>query len=210
MVVTVAKFAAMRGVSPATIKWLTTPPDTRPTSLAYVEVPAVFITPGAFARLWGAGDATIRYQVRRGRIPLDAFGCLDVHEGDLSWGLAYWDQVQWPENPNETDLAVLMTIEFQAIERELIRRGHIEQEDRIERQLACLARSTEWWRQQRTDAEGNAVTQQSDANEFCASRVAQKTKLADPAIRHWRRSCATNIAPAGPPIASSPAGRLKF
>ena len=38
-----------------------------------------------------------------------------------------------------------MTIEIQGMERELIRRGYIEQEVRIERQTACLVRAPEWW-----------------------------------------------------------------
>ena len=42
-----------------------------------------------------------------------------------------------------------MTIEIQGMERELIRRGYIEQEVRIERQTACLVRAPEWWRRQR-------------------------------------------------------------
>jgi hypothetical protein len=45
MRVTVAEYAAICGVSPETIEWLTTDPDTRSVSLGYVDVPPVFAAP---------------------------------------------------------------------------------------------------------------------------------------------------------------------
>src|SRR5215475_6654141 len=79
MYVTVAEYAAMCGVSPETIEWLISDVDTRPISLSYVDVPPVFAAPGTFARLWGAGDMAVRYQIQRGVIPLreaDVWTCM--------------------------------------------------------------------------------------------------------------------------------------
>jgi len=166
MYVTVAEYAAKRGVSPETIEWLISDADTRPISLGYVDVPPVFAAPGTFARLWGAGDMAVRYQIQRGVIPLREGGRVDVHEGDLAWGLAYWDRVQWPADLDAPELRVFMTIEMQAIERELIRLGHLAPEDRVERQLTCLVRSTKWWRRQQGVINGDASgrkAQQSEA-----------------------------------------------
>lgn len=93
MLVTKSQFAAMNGVSAGTAEWMTTKPDARPISLGYVEVSPVLIAPATFARLWAASDTTVRYWVRRGRIPLHESGRVDVHEGDL---FAYWDNQPWP------------------------------------------------------------------------------------------------------------------
>jgi len=63
--------------------------------------------------------------------------------------------------PDATALAVLLTIEIQGIKREMTRRGHIGQAARIERQMARLMRSPEWWRRQR--AAESAVPISSDS-----------------------------------------------
>ena len=59
--------------------------------------------------------------------------------------------------PADLDAAELrvMTIEMQAIERELIRFGYLPPEDRVERQLECLVRSPEWWRRNRAKPNGS-------------------------------------------------------
>lgn len=68
----------MRGVSSATVEWRTTPHDTSPMNLSYVEVDPVFVAPTTVARLWGAGEAAVRYHVRKGTIRLGASGRRDV------------------------------------------------------------------------------------------------------------------------------------
>ena len=153
--VTKAEFARMRGVSLATIQWMTTPPDERPPLLGYVDVAPVLVSQNAYARLWGAGVAAIHHQVRRGVIRLHGDSLIfDVHQADLAWGLLYWDRalarvLDAPEDPSPDDAAVLHTIELQAIERQLIRLGHLEPAGVVEAQLRCLARSPEWWRRPR-------------------------------------------------------------
>jgi len=67
-----------------------------------------------------------------------------VHDSDLRWGLRYFDN----DPSSDDDDTALSTCFPQAIERELIQLGHLKPGRLIEGQLACVARSPEWWRRQ--------------------------------------------------------------
>jgi len=61
------------------------------------------------------------------------------------------------ERDSDDDAAALSTCFLQVVERELIRFGHLEPEGLVESQLACTARSSEWWRRQRPKVNGRDV-----------------------------------------------------
>jgi hypothetical protein len=145
---TVEEFAVMRGVSQGTMTWMTTSPDERPKLGGYVDVPPVFTSRHGFAALWAAGENAVRYQVRRRRIDLYD-DRIEVHRGDIAWGMCYWDKRMERENFERWDTVqnwAMHSVELQAIERELIRRGYMPSGELVEVQLRCTALSEEWWR----------------------------------------------------------------
>jgi hypothetical protein len=155
MRMTVEEYAALRGVSPGTIRWMTTPPEARPSCEAYIGgLAEVFTSIRRYAALLGVSDNSVRYQMQRGLLVPGENGGIGVHLTDQTWGLARFDreaQTQWW---NKEDRAVAATCFYQAVERELIRLGHLPPDGLVEAQLKCTARSPEWWRRQRLKAEG--------------------------------------------------------
>ena len=123
----------------------------------------VLVAPAAFAR-GVRHDGPLPDEERRD--PDRCVRGVEVHTGDLVWGLGYWDRVQWPADPDAPELRVLMTVEMQSIERQLIRAGVLTPEDRVEKQLACTVRSIAWWRRQ-----------QKEDNEEAAGRKAQPPEV---------------------------------
>lgn len=149
MRMTVEEYAALRGVNPETIRWMTTPPEARPSCEAYVDgLAEVFTSVRRYAALLGCSDNSIRYQLQCGLLVPGENGGIGVHLTDLTWGLAYFDREAGTKWWSKEDRAVAATCFYQAAERELIRLGHLPPDGLVEAQLKCTARSREWWRRQ--------------------------------------------------------------
>ena len=157
MQVTVAEYAHMRGVSVGTIEWMVTDPAQRPACPGYVAEPPpeVFCSARRYAALLGCDLNAVRYRLRRGTLERNVHGRLGVHDSDLRWGLRYFDLAD--NYSRRSDIGPLSdnadaarsTCFLQAVERELIRLGHLKPEGLVEAQLECTARSPDWLRRNR-------------------------------------------------------------